>query len=149
MLKKQIFGLEQVLNYRREVEKLQKIQYADAKRSYERAEERLRHDEQHVSVVGQEFVSRQEQGISALEMQLYSDYFIRKKDDLIVQRLEVDGLNTQVNNERDILLEASKDKKILELLKEKKVADHKKMLANKEQAFLDEVALLQNERMSQ
>jgi flagellar FliJ protein len=46
-----------------------------------------------------------------------------------------------VSEKREILLEAAMDKKVLEGLKEKKLKAHQRDLAEKERAFLDELAL--------
>jgi len=42
---------------------------------------------------------------------------------------------------QDDLIAAARDKKMMEELKKKKIKAHKKVLADKEQNFLDEIAL--------
>lgn len=135
------FRLERVLNFRREAEKLRKIEFAVAKREYETAEKQLRREEEAVDRLSLEFMDRQLEGISALELQLYSDYFQRKKQEISRQRDEVCVLDQTMLEKQETLREAATDKKIMEELKKRKLREHERSLAEKERAFLDEVAL--------
>lgn len=135
------FRLERVLNFRREAEKLRKIEFAVAKRDYETAEKQLRREEEAVDRLSLEFMDRQLEGISALELQLYSDYFQRKKQEISRQRDEVCVLDQTMLEKQETLREAATDKKIMEELKKRKRLEHERSMAEKERAFLDEVAL--------
>lgn len=135
------FRLERVLNFRREAEKLRKIEFAVAKREYETAEKLLRREEEAVDRLSLEFMDRQLEGISALELQLYSDYFQRKKQEITRQRDEVCVLDQTMLEKQETLREAATDKKIMEELKKRKLREHELSMAEKERAFLDEVAL--------
>ena len=80
-------------------------------------------------------------GIYAIEMQMYADFFRKKENDIKAQRNIVTILDEQLGEKRELLLDAAKEKKVLEGLKEKKFMAHNKTMAAKERAFLDEVAL--------
>jgi flagellar protein FliJ len=141
IMRKNIFTLERVLGFRREAEKLRRIEFAVAKHEYELAEDRLRREEEAIEKLSLEFMNRQIEGIEALELQLYADFFRRKNEELTQQREQVVVLDQKMVEKKEVLIDASTDKKIMEELKKKRVRAHEKIVANKEQAFLDEIAL--------
>ncbi len=145
-MRKNIFGLEQVLNYRKEVEKARKLDFAAAKNECDQAHERLRHEEEMVDLLNLEFMDRQLEGISAMELQMYADFFRKKESDIKFQRQNVTILDQEVTAKREILLEAAIDKKVLEELKAKKIRAHERHLADRERDFLDELALRKGSR---
>ena len=140
-MKKQIFALEQVLTYRKDVENTHKLEFAVAKREFEQADDQLRRDEDRMDRLNVEYMDRQLEGIYAIEMQLYADFFRKKQSDIKAQRNIVTILDGQLGEKRELLLGAAMEKKVLEGLKEKKYMAHNKTIAEKERAFLDEVAL--------
>jgi flagellar protein FliJ len=140
-MQRNVFSLERVLSFRREAEKLRKIEFTVAKREYELAEDKLRREEEAIEKLNLEFMDRQLEGICALELQLYSDFFQKKQQEITQQREEVGVLDRAMLEKQDTLREAATDKKIMEELKKKKVLAHEKVLAEKERNFLDEIAL--------
>jgi len=140
-MQRNVFTLERVLHFRKEAEKLRKLEFATAKREYELAEDHLRREEEAIEELNLEFMTRQIEGISALELQLYADFFQKKNQDICQQRDEVVKLDRHMVEKKDDLIAAATDKKIMEELKKKKVKAHEKALADKEQGFLDEIAL--------
>ncbi|GFE59484.1 flagellar export protein FliJ [Geobacter sp. AOG2] len=135
------FKLEQVLNYRCEIEKMRKQEFASAKREFEHADDRLRREKERVENVSEEFCHRQGELESIQEMRMYADFFARKREDLRNQKDRLDQLGTIMNDRRDFLLDATKDKKVLESLKEQKTKEFKLMMDHKEQTFLDEISI--------
>jgi flagellar FliJ protein len=138
---KMIFGLEQVLMYRKEIEKVCKMEFRTAQQEFDGACERLNNEENGVDRLNSELLDRQREGITAMEMQIYADFYRRKIVDINKHRMETAALNERMSEKRDILVEAAKEKKVLETLKEKKVLAHKLEMNNKEQIFLEEIAL--------
>ncbi len=137
-MQKRGFKLQQVLNYRSEVEKIRSVELADAKRELDRAAEKLKREEEHADKVSEEFASKQIVGIVASELQMYSNFIHKKSRVIKEQRQEVDTLDLNVAAKRETLLNAAKEKKVLETFKEKKLEAHKKELSVKERDFLDE-----------
>ena len=135
------FRLEQVLDYRKEVERVRTLELVAARQEFEGASERLKQEEQKVGRLNTEFLDRQREGISAMELQIYADFFQRKSNDMKLQRLEADSLGSRMEEKREILIGAAKEKKVLESLKEKKVLAQKREISEKERAFLEELAL--------
>jgi flagellar protein FliJ len=140
-MQQKVFTLERVLHFRRETEKLRKLDFATAKQDFEQAEDRLRREEEAMEKLNLEFMTKQIEGISALELQLYADFVQKKSKDIICQREEVTTLDQTMVEKQDDLIAAATDKKMMEELKKKKVKAHEKVVADKEQGFLDEIAL--------
>ena len=135
------FELEQVLNYRCEIEKVRKQDFASAKLELDHAHDVLCQHESHVDNLTKEFSTRQTELNSIEEMSRYVDYFARKREDIKNQKERIDVLGNVVSERRDDLLDATRDKKVLESLKEKKAREFRLEMAQKERAFLDEISI--------
>lgn len=141
MMHKQGFQLQQVLNYRKEVEKARKLEFVTAKREFENASELLQRHEAEADRARVEFNNRQATGISVNELQMYSNFFSKKTSDIQQQRCQVSSLGQELTEKREVLLDAAKEKKSLELLKEKQLLALRRELAEKERNFLDELSV--------
>lgn len=135
------FELEQVLGYRREMEKLRKQEFATSRESFERANDLLRRGEELIEGLSEEFRSRQQELGSIDEIRMYLDFFKRKREDIKNQKDLVQQLDIAMNERREDLLEASKEKKVLESLKERKAREFGLILGQKERKFLDEISV--------
>jgi flagellar FliJ protein len=122
------FKLQQVLNYRKEVEKVKTVEFSDAKREF-------------AARLAEELASRQAEGIDARDLQMYANFFTKKNQDISSQREHVDSLDRRVTDKREKLLHAAKEKKVLESYKDRKVMADKKEISAKERDFLDEIAI--------
>lgn len=135
------FELERVLMYRREMEKLRKQDFATAKQGLEVANQELQREEELVDLLNKEF-QRCQQDIGCIdEIRMYSDFFARKREEIKQQKDKIVQLDQVMNEKRTDLMEASKDKKVLESLKEKKAEEFKQEMATKERNFLDEISI--------
>jgi len=135
------FELEQVLVYRREMEKLRKQEFASAKQGLEQANQELKRVEELVELLTKEF-QRCQQEIGCIDdMRMYSDFFARKREEIKLQKERIVQLDLVMNEKRSHLMEASKEKKVLESLKEKKAEEFRQDMATKERNFLDEISI--------
>ena len=141
MMHKHGFQLQQVLNYRKEIEKARTLEFATAKRQFESATELLGRHEADADRARAEYNSKQSTGVNAAELQMYADFFQRKTVDIQLQRIEVDSRGQEMTEKREVLLDAAKEKKALEILKEKQMAAFRREMAEKEQSFLEELAV--------
>ena len=136
-----IFELEQVLIYRREMEKLRKQEFAAAKQGLEQADQELKREEELVKLLSNEYV-RCQQDIGCIDdIRMYSDFFARKREEIRLQKERIECLDQIATEKRFDLMEASKEKKVLESLKEKKAAEFRQETATKERNFLDEISI--------
>jgi len=84
---------------------------------------------------------RNQPSIQASEMMNFSYYTERLAAEIQEQKSRIEQLAEQVRLHREKLIEISKDKKILEKLKEKKYQEFRKKLRSLEQKFMDELSL--------
>lgn len=135
------FQLQKVLNYRKEIEKVRKIEFDAARREFEDAAEVLERHRAEADRARVEYNNKQASVVNAAELQMYADFFRRKAGDIQSQRMQVDSLGREMTERREVLMDAAKDKKALELLKEKQLAVLRRERAEKERAFLEELAI--------
>lgn len=136
-----VFELEQVLMYRREMEKLRKQEFAAAKHGLEQANQELERKEAYVRNLTQEFNRCQHNFECIDEIRMYSAYFDRKQVEIEQQKDHIEYLDQLTAEKRSDLMEASKEKKMLETLKEKKTTEFRQDIATKERNFLDEISV--------
>jgi len=141
MSSKKGFELHQVLNYRTDLERLRKQEFAAARRDLDQASDKLEQQRNEAADLARDFAGRNGQLNSVVELQLYSDFFTRKREEIKQQQERVTALDRILENRRDDLVQATKDKKVLEALKEKKMLAFRQEMQRKERDFLDETAV--------
>jgi flagellar FliJ protein len=135
------FRLDQVLKFRKEVEKMHQLELVAAKQQHDSAQERLKSEKGAMEALEQEFSQRQMEGIEAKDLQLYGQFTMRKTREIQVIRDSLPVLEKVVQERREALLVAAKEKKALEIFKEKKMRDLRMQQLNRERAFMDELAI--------
>lgn len=140
MAVKKRFEMHQVLSYRTELEKLRKQDFAAAKQDLDVAFDHLEQGRQEAEVLAKEFSGRQEQIDTIFEMQLYADFFTRKREEIKEHQRRVETLDRVLEGRRDELIQATKEKKVMERLKEKQEEAFRREQAYKEGLLLDEIA---------
>jgi flagellar FliJ protein len=141
MSSKKGFELHQVLNYRTDLERLRKQEFAAARQDLDRASDAVDRQRTEAAALARDFAERNGQLNSVVELQLYADFFTRKREEIRQQQERVTALDRVLENRRDELVQATKDKKVLEALKEKKTQQFRQELQRKERDFLDETAV--------
>lgn len=140
MAVKKRFEMQQVLGYRTEIEKISKLEFAAAKHCLDAACDLLEQEKSETNQLADEFCKRQQQIDSIFEMQLYADFFARKREEMKEQQRRVDALDQVLEDRRTELLQATKEKKVMERLKEKQEEAFRREIARKESLLLDEIA---------
>jgi flagellar FliJ protein len=135
------FELRQVLNYRLDLERMRKQDFATARQDLDRASDKLEQERDGVATLSKDFVERQSQLNSVVELQLYTDFFARKREEIKTQQERVVALDRVLEDRREELVQATQDKKVLEALKEKKEHAFRQEQQRKERDFLDEMAV--------
>ena len=135
------FELEQVLGYRREMEKLRKQEFSTSRQNLKLSNDDLRRQEEQADELSEEFRCRQQELGCVDEMRMYSDFFMRKREEIKNQKELVLQLDIVMNERREYLLEANKDKKVLESLKARKAREFRQEMEQKERKFLDEISI--------
>jgi len=135
------FRLDTVLKYRKEMEKVCRIEFVQAEQELENANVRLRCEEEEVDRLNHEFMARQQAGLTGLDLHLYSFFFRKKSADLRTQRTNLRILHNEVTEKRETLIDAAKGKKILESLEKKSSMAQQRAIADKEKALMEEIAI--------
>ncbi len=135
------FRLDTVLKYRKEMEKVCRIEFVEAEQELENANVRLKCEEEEVDRLNHEFMARQQAGLTGLDLHLYSFFFRKKSADLRTQRTNLRILHNEVTEKRETLIDAAKGKKILESLEKKSSMAQQRAIADKEKALMEEIAI--------
>lgn len=138
------FELEQVLRYRRDMEKMRKQEFAFAKQELESATDLLEKQKSDISRLTQEFKAKQSELHNIDELNRYVHFFAKKREDILQQKEQIEYLDGVMNDRRAELLDATKDKKVLESLKDKKFSMLRTHQAQKERDFMDEISIQKN-----
>ena len=129
------------MEIKEEVEKQRMIDLSEAKQVVDRETERLNHlnDEQ---ADCQHKIDEKcaEEKVNAGELSLYYRFLDQNRARIETQENRLQAAHAEMERRRQILLEASKEKKALERLKEKKQAAYMVELNHKEQDVLNEIA---------
>lgn len=141
MSSKKGFELHQVLNYRVDLERLRKQDFAAARQDLDRASSKLESERNGVALLAKEFAEQTGRITSVVELQLYADFFARKREEIKVQQGQVEVLDRILEGRREELVQATQDKKVLEALKAKKNLAFRQEQQRKERDFLDEMSV--------
>lgn len=134
------FKFEAILNYRKQIEDACQQDFARSKKQWEKEREKLgRHYELWEKSM-EEWRATQKDSVSILEVDLYQKYMVRLKREVREQLERVRDCLEKMGKKRDILLNARKDKKIMERLEEYHFTEYSKDRSKKEKKFFDEVA---------
>lgn len=135
------FELEQVLKYRVDLERMRSREFAVAKQDFEHASDQLVLKENQMASLAREFCQRHGELECIEELRMYANFFSRKRDEIKDQKERVEVLGRAMDDRRETLLNATKDKKVLESLKDRKTKEFKQAMNQKEQIFMDEIAI--------
>ena len=135
------FHLQQILNFRRQHEETKEFELAQAQRVFKQEEERLAFFRNRRDQCQQALIDRQKAGVSPGEISIYHAYAEHMKEKIQGQIEVLETARKQVDDKKEEVLAARKDRKILDRLREKK---HQAFLADsmrQERKQLDEVAV--------
>ncbi len=135
------FRLQKVMETTHAREELQKKELALALAEVERNEAMLERMLDKLAEELEAFSGRGKSGaIRVSQMMQYANYSDKMLGEINSQRQEIVKLAELVEGHRRRLLEITKDKKILERLKEKRFEEYRRKLRQVEQKFMDELS---------
>ncbi|HSO59530.1 MAG TPA: flagellar export protein FliJ [Desulfobacterales bacterium] len=140
------FRLETILTQRRHVEERFQKELAEVRQELSAAQAVLREAKETRRRSMREMRRKQQDRFRADDMLLYYPYLERLKLDIELHMKRVAAGERKVAQKRQALLEAMKQRKILDKLKEKQFQMHLKTEAGREQRFTDESAAQQHAR---
>lgn len=136
------FSLETVLNYRKRLEDISKNRLFEAQTAKRKVQERLVEEELAYTELIETLDRRQFEGIDILDLIRYTDQIQFSQNRIAAIRKTLAEKNARVIEEREQLILRSKERKIMEKLKEKQNRAWREHLNKKEAALLDEIAII-------
>jgi flagellar protein FliJ len=138
------FELESLLTWKINLEELAQMRLADRVAALRVQEDTIRCLAESRRTHGEDFRRRQKEGLRPGEYLLYSQFMEGSYRSLQVLEEQKKDLVRAVDEERDRLLIVTREKKILERLKEKKHRAFVTLVAKQEQNVLDERTVLRH-----
>jgi len=135
------FKLEAVLNQRQHQEESARKIFADAARALRQAQAALSDMENTRAQYRRALRRKQDNSDCAMELILYTRYLGRLESEIREQQHVTDELAKDKENKRAALMTTLKDRKIIEKLKERYLADVAKEERDSEQKLLNDVAI--------
>lgn len=135
------FKLQSVLDYRKILEDQARQELSAALARETAARQRTEQEESALVALQEDLAQKQVLGISVEELLLYEENIHHRTGRLSDCREELAELSQESETRRAALCHASREKKLLERLREKKVAEHRQWLHRQETNLLDEIAI--------
>ena len=134
------FKMEKILDYRSNVEKTKVEDYAIINLLLDK-------EKGHLDGLETEYKNKTQNTASSVkEMKMQFLYMEKLKGQLQTQKRKVDEISSSLEDARGNLIEARKDRKIMELLQEKDKEKFNAEMASKEQKELDDISIMKYSR---
>ncbi len=140
------FTLNTVLNYRVQLEKMAQNRLLLAEKKRTEILVQLQEKQTLFQKLIRESAQRQSEGIEVVELIRYEERIEFVKNELAALQKVLAERDEAVRKERENTLQKSKERKVMEKLKEKQDAAWQFYLDKKEAAMLDEIAVIFHER---
>jgi flagellar FliJ protein len=140
------FALGAVLKYRKQLEDMARQQLHQAVEAEMRLIEALNAVQENLAELYAGLAADQERGTTVDRLILYDHRIALVKEQMHLRKKELQKQQVQVEKKRQALVKASKNRKVMEKLREQQTAAYKKYLEKKESNMLDEIAVLSHER---
>jgi flagellar FliJ protein len=136
-----VFKLQALLNWKKNLEELSQMRLADRLKYLQTQEEEIQNLRNQRSAYAQEMNERSLRGLKAGEYLTYQQYFEKSYKDLILKEEKKKHTIREIEMEREKLIAFTKQRKILEKLKEKKLERFRYQAEREEQIKNDERAI--------
>lgn len=133
------FRLQKVLDYKQQVEDTKKQELFRLMKIFHEEEKVLIKLHELLLKKLSEFEEKQQGELDILELLFYSGYISRLNGEIEQQREKLKQLALQIEQKRGEVIAASKERRIMEKLREKKYKEFMKEESRREQKFLDEI----------
>ena len=135
------FSLETVLTHRKHVEDALHKELTQIQNGLLKAEQNLARLDRSITENLAEVQEKQKNGASVIDITLYDNYINLMVQERGRQTQRIHRMEHRLIQKRDALVEAMKERKILERLKEKEFEAYQKELERKERIFMSEIAI--------
>jgi len=140
------FRLQPVLDYRKQIEDRVMSEFADIKRRL--AEEvalleRMQHER---AALLDHLLEMGKHRMRSADIAAYCAYIRHIKDKEAMQVQSIAAIESELSEKRTVLVDAVKNRKVIEIIKENKFQEHKLHMSAQERKELDELAILRSSR---
>ncbi len=140
------FSLGAVLKYRQQLEDVARQQLHQALQTEARLQEALALVQEDLATLHANLALDQQRGMTVDRLILYDRRIALVKEQEQQRARELQKQRIQVERRRQVLVKASKNRKVMEKLREQQNAAYQKFLEKKETNMLDEIAVLSHDR---
>lgn len=140
------FRLHTVLNYRQRIQDRAQERLVRAKEKQESVESQIEREQDRLREMCRDFERRKSQGMSVGEILVCQNHIRHIRDRLAQLERDLQAARDEVVSREKELNRASREKKLLEKLKEKQDHRYVQFLEDKEKKELDEIAVLFHKR---
>jgi len=135
------FKLQSVLNYRQSLEDQAQQQLAASLQRKGVLEAELQRQRDALQQHDAELKERQQDGLTVAEIELFETQIQHCRRLIEHLQGQLQRLDRQIVGQREELVNAARDKQVMEKLKAKQEAEYRKELNRKERQILDEISL--------
>ncbi len=132
------FKLEPLFEYRQRLEELSQKEFGEALSKLKTEEEKIAHLKGLYGKTSAEIDALKESGATGSEMELHNSYVMGLKRHITEQERILAAVSAAVERKRVELVEASRNRKVIEIMKEKSLLQHNEKLNRQEQKESDE-----------
>jgi len=133
-----VFKFQALLNWKKNLEELSQMRLAEKLKQLRAEEEEIQRLITHRSAYGQELKEKSVQGLKVGEYLSYQDYFEKSYEDLLCREERKMMTLREIEAEREKLLAFTKQRKILEKLKENRLKKFSYQLEREDRLRNDE-----------
>lgn len=135
------FSMEPLLKHRKYIEDLQKQELGEFKRMLVDEKKKLKVYQKAKDKLLKELYVKQQEGITASENLLYFDFIDQLSIDLDTQKERLLDIENKIYQKHYDLINAMKNRKTLDRLKENEMNEYRHEILGKEQELLNEVGI--------
>ena len=135
------FKLQTVLNYRQTLEDQAQQQLANSLHRQVQLEAQLVQQQNSLQQLDLQLKEKQQDGLSVAELDLFESQIMHRRRQIKQLQQQLEPLERQILAERQGLLQAARDRQVMEKLKDKQQAEYLKDITRKEREMLDEISL--------
>lgn len=135
------FKLQSVLNYRQTLADQAQQRLTSSLLRKSQLEAELVQLQEHFQQLDLQLQEKQQAGLSIAEIDLYEAQISHHRRQIQSLQQQMAPLDRQISAERQELMNAARDKQVMDKLKEQQEAEYLQELARKEREMLDEISL--------
>ncbi|MFQ5737285.1 MAG: flagellar export protein FliJ [Thermodesulfobacteriota bacterium] len=140
-MKKFVFKLEPLYDYRQRMEDICKKELGAATAKFEEEELKLRRLTEQYRASSEEIDALKERGAPMEEISLYYSYLLGVKGYIAGQEKVLAEFRKELDRKRGELMEASKSRKVVEIMKDRSISSHTERENRQEQKTADDMAV--------